>query len=136
MKIIELDFGIFEFHPDMVIATMNEGVHFDRCCNEVLKSAVAQFYESTCKLGYITLRKNSYSVDPMVHLDNIDHPNLVSIGVVENSPLQWSSVPIESKFFRPGKLESFTSKDDAMVWTRNQILKLSNNSPLTTIHLN
>ncbi|WP_124980770.1 hypothetical protein [Nonlabens xiamenensis] len=125
MKTVDLGFGTFEFHPDVVIATMCEGIHFDLEYNQVLNDAVIDYYGAQHNIGYISLRKNSYSVDPMVHRYNSKHNTLVSVGIVETRISDMSSVDLESKFFKPGKLKGFLTSQEAWVWTNLQLQEAS-----------
>lgn len=122
MKTLNLKFGTFELHQDIIIGKINEGIHFDLELNSILGENLISYYGEHQRLGYISIRENSYSVDPMVHLFNTKYHNLCSIGVIEKNELELSTALLESKFFKPGKLKSFIDKDQALVWTNNQIL--------------
>lgn len=121
MNILELGFGKFELHKDIIIGRIKEGIHFNMALNSILNSELIAHYGENQKLGYISIRENSYSIDPMVHLHNTRHENLCSISIVENNSQNISSVDLESKFFKPGKLKSFLNEELAVNWTKYQI---------------
>lgn len=121
MKTVDLDFGRFEFYPDLVIGTINEGVHFDKKLNETLRNNIVYHYGVHHPIGYISVRENNYSVDPMIHLENKKFDNLCSVAIVENRIYGMSSIALEAKFFKPGKLKSFITPEDALIWTNKQI---------------
>ncbi|MEO9954724.1 hypothetical protein [Nonlabens sp.] len=122
MNILELGFGKFELHKDIIIGIINEGIHFNMAINSILNDEIIAHYGTEQKLGYISMRENSYSIDPMVHLYNTKHQNLRSISIVESNSQIISSVDLESKFFKPGKLQSFFNKEHAINWTNYQLL--------------
>jgi hypothetical protein len=126
MKKLELGFGTFELHQDFVIGRVNEGIHFNLELNSILGENLISHYGVNQKLGYISVRENSYSIDPMVHLFNTRYDNLCSIGIVEKSHLELCTAMLEEKFFKPGKLKSFSNKDQALSWINSQILESSN----------
>lgn len=123
MKKIDLGFGTFELHEDFVIGKMNEGIHFNLELNSILGYHLKNHYGEKRKLGYISIRENSYSIDPMVHVYNVKYNNLCSIGIVGKSDLTLGTAKLERKFFKPKKLKSFIDKEDALVWTNHQILE-------------
>jgi hypothetical protein len=122
LKTLDLDFGRFELYPDVIIGRINEGIHFNIELNNMLADAVISHYGENYKLGYISIRENSYSIDPMVHLHNTKHKKLCCISIVETKMLGMSSDTLESKFFKPGKLKSFTNKKEALDWTHKELL--------------
>jgi hypothetical protein len=128
IKTLDLNFGKFELYADVIIGKINEGIHFNLELNNMLADAVISHYGENYKLAYISIRENSYSIDPMVHLHNAKHKDLCCIGIVETKILGISSVPLESKFFKPGKLKSFTNKEEALLWTHQELLDCFNGS--------
>ncbi|QJP34975.1 hypothetical protein F0365_11530 [Nonlabens sp. Ci31] len=128
IKTLDLDFGDFELYTDVIIGRIKEGIHFNLELNNMLADAVISYYGENYKLGYISIRENSYSIDPMVHLHNTKHNDLCCISIVETKAQGMSSVPLESKFFKPGKLKSFPNKEEALLWTHKELLDCFNGS--------
>lgn len=121
IKTLDLNFGKFELYTDVIIGRIKEGVHFDLKINNLLAEAIISCYGSNYKLGYISIRENSYSIDPMVHLHNTRHEELCCVSIVETNEHVMSSVALESKFFKPGKLKSFKNQEEALLWTHQEL---------------
>lgn len=115
-------------YPDLIIGRIKEGIHFNLELNNLLADAVISYYGKNYQLAYISIRENSYSIDPMVHLQNSKHEELCCISIVENKVLGMSSVALESKFFKPGKLKSFPNKEEALHLTHKELLDSLNSS--------
>jgi len=126
MKLIEFSFGTFEFFPDIIIGKINDGIHYDVECNDLLVTAAIAHYGLDHVLGYISVRENDYSVDPMIYLNNKLYENLACIGIVEKKRATPSTVDIEARFFKAEKLKSFSNAEDALVWTNAQIASFLN----------
>lgn len=121
MKLLKLAFGNFQLFPDVIIGTLNQGIHYDLDCNHILTSLLVTHYGLDHVVGYISVRENDYSVDPMVHLNNKIFENLACIGIVASNNNALSSVAIESRFFKENKLRAFHTDKEALIWTNNQI---------------
>ncbi|WP_298535555.1 hypothetical protein [uncultured Algibacter sp.] len=61
---IEKPFGTFYFCERFFIAELNESVHFDWEMVKDVMSDVIKFYGADAKLGYLSNRVNSYSMNP------------------------------------------------------------------------
>ena len=61
---IEKPFGNFYFCERFFIAELHESVHFDWDMVKNVMSDVIEFYGKDAKLGYLSNRVNSYSMDP------------------------------------------------------------------------
>ncbi|AGC77724.1 hypothetical protein LX97_02096 [Nonlabens dokdonensis] len=134
MRVLELHFGVFELLPNIVLGKIKEGIHFDQELNAILGEHLIAHYGDNHHLGYVSVRENSYSVDPMVHLFNSRYDKLCCIGIVENQNSLLSSVALESKFFKKGKLKSFQDSNDALKWTNHQLESIINNTLTTSMN--
>lgn len=134
MNVLELHFGTFELLPNIVLGRINEGIHFDQELNAILGNHLIAHYGDNHDLAYVSVRENSYSIDPMVHLHNSRYEKLCCIGIVETQQRMLSSVALESKFFKSGKLKSFQDSNEALEWTNYQLLSKMDSNFLN--HLN
>ncbi|PQJ32695.1 hypothetical protein BST92_12500 [Nonlabens arenilitoris] len=121
MERIDLNFGVFEIHSQIIIGKMKEGIHYDIYKNKMLIKLIDTFYGTIKPFSYVCVRDKTYSIDPMIHKYNSRYENLCSIAVVERNLMSRSTVQIESKFFKPGKFCKFQSVTDAIVWADHQI---------------
>jgi len=117
---VSFNFGEINIFKNFVIAIMNEGVTVRPEYNIHLEE-VANKYFANRPFGYITYRKNSYSVDPMVYLKTTKIENLVAFAVVATDGQKVSNIEIEKIFFKK-PFKNFTNLDDAKDWV-NDIIK-------------
>ncbi len=61
------EFGEVRIFSNFVVAVMNEGVSIKNEYYRVVKN-ISEKYYSDKLFGYISFRKNSYAVDPLVYL--------------------------------------------------------------------
>lgn len=120
IKALYYDFGEIDVFNNFVIAIMKEGVTVIPEHNKHLVE-IANTYFSNRPFGYITYRKNSYAVDPMVYLKTSEINNLVAFAIVAEDSQKISNIEIE-KLFLKKPLRSFTNLDDAKDWV-NELIK-------------
>ena len=111
------EFGNIQIIGNLVIAVMNEGILFDTSYN-------TQFL-SFCKkklgnkpFGYISFRKNSYSIDPTVYLQTAQNINLRAIAIVIEKDIHKYNITVEKQFFNH-PFEVFESLAQATNWIHN-----------------
>lgn len=119
---LKLDFGSVTFLDNIQIAEMNEGILFDVPHNkELLELASERFGKQP--YGYISNRVNSYSVNPMIHLDSASISNLMAIAVVSKNPVVKQNSIIEKQFFRnSSSFEVFETLEEAINWIKHQLV--------------
>ncbi len=119
---LELEFGSVTFLENIQIAELNEGILFDIPHNqELLELARKRFSDKP--YGYISNRVNSYSVNPMIHLESANVHNLVAIAIVSTNPVVKQNSIIEKQFFRnSSSFEVFETLDEAINWMKHQLI--------------
>jgi uncharacterized protein YwgA len=66
---------------------------------------------------------NSYSVNPMIHLESADVSNLIAIAIVSDNEVVKQNSIIEKQFFRnSSSFEVFKSLEEAINWMKHQLL--------------
>jgi hypothetical protein len=120
MKVLNFRFGEFEFHDHIIVGTVFQDVHVSLEMNEQLLFEAIKHYGHHGAVGYLSIRKFEYSIDPLVYHRNKRINNLKCIAVVEPS---WkrSSTAIESSFFKPGMMQSFSNREIALAWMANRL---------------
>lgn len=121
MKSVDFEFGKFEFYPEMIIGRLKEGIHYDMKKNQLLFEAVINHYGLEMPISYISIRENSYSIDPMVHRHNKQYDSLCGIAIVQDEKSELCSIALESKFFKEGKLVQFNEIEEALVWANKKV---------------
>ncbi len=119
IKRLFYDFGEINVFRNFVIAIMKEGTTVRPEHNDDLVE-VANTYFFNRPFGYITYRKNSYAVDPMVYLKTSEIKNLVAFAVVADDEQKLRNAEIE-KLFLKKPLEIFSNLDEAKDWVNNLI---------------
>ncbi|RKS53221.1 hypothetical protein BC962_1470 [Gillisia mitskevichiae] len=119
---LELEFGSVTFVNNIQIAELNEGILFDIPHNqELLELARDRFNNQP--YGYISNRVNSYSVNPMIHLESANVSSLVAIAIVSKNPVVKQNSIIEKQFFRNrSSFEFFENLDEAVNWMKHQLI--------------
>ena len=120
LKEIKLKFAKVNIYYNYMVVVMNEGLHVSPDLNSVLEDIVSQhFYDRL--FVYITYRKNSYSVDPVIYKYTSKIHNLAGFAVVTKENIAKKNAEIE-KLFLKKPFEIFNKLDDAIVWAKS-ILK-------------
>ncbi len=118
-KIIVLHFGSVEIHQNYMIMVMNEGVSVDATINAKLTEVALKHFGSR-PFGYITHRKNSYSVDPNVYHKTSAIENLVGFAIVSDKDLRLGTAKVESRFLdKPMKV--FKDLPSAIDWIEGKM---------------
>lgn len=119
-KTIYLKFAKISIFEKFVIVVMNEGINVIPEYNDDL-AEIAKEYFNNQFFGYISLRLNSYSVDPLVYLETSKIENLMAFAVVSSpNEILEGNVKLERQFFKK-PFEHFTSLDHAKKWILNII---------------
>jgi hypothetical protein len=120
---LHLEFGIADIFDSYLVMTMHEGVTVKPEYNDILIE-VSQKYFSQRPFGYITLRKNSYAVDPRIYIETSKIKNLAAFVVVAECPEKIKSIDVE-KIFLKKPFKVFSTLDEAKNWVTNYISQRS-----------
>ncbi|PKD19644.1 hypothetical protein APR41_15615 [Salegentibacter salinarum] len=120
--IMELEFGQVRIFQNILIAELNEGVLFTSENNKELLAIGKEAFKGG-PYGYISFRKNSYAVDPMVYRESALAENLKAIAVVsENELIRLNAHKVERQFYKTqNSFEVFDNLDQAINWIRYKI---------------
>lgn len=116
---LEMPFGNFFFCEKFIIAEINAGVHFDWPKIEpVLKEAIS-FYSPGVKLGYISNRINSYSVDPQDWAKVATISNMMAgSAIVYYNYMMYLNASLEKRFSKVD-MHHCLSLEEAIEWITN-----------------
>lgn len=119
--IIKLDFGKVWFSENVLIAELNEGILLDVEQNRKLLEMGRKAF-SNQPYGYVSYRKNSYAVNPMVYLESASTNNLRAIAVVTTNDTCRQNAFLEKQFFKDrNSFEVFTTLEEALNWLKFRI---------------
>jgi len=121
-EITELEFGQVRIFQNILIAELNEGVLFNAANNLELLAIGREVFQNR-PYGYISLRNNSYAVDPLVYRDSAQAENLKAIAVVSEIELiRLNADKVERKFYKnPDSFEVFDKLELAINWIKFRI---------------
>ena len=116
---IEMPFGNFYLLEKFFISEIHEGVHFDW---EMIKTAMAEiveFYGKNAKVGYISNRVNSYSMNPQTWNKVQKKYNLIFAGaIVSYNNITFMNASIEKQFSKTS-IKSCLSLEEAIQWIKS-----------------
>src|SRR5690606_25664768 len=101
------EFGEVRVFKNFVLVVMKEGTTVKPEHNDHLEEIAIKYYAGR-KFGYITFRKNSYAVNPLVYLKTSKIKNLAGFAVVSDDGLRVSNLMIEKQFLKK-PLKHFTN---------------------------
>lgn len=119
---ITFPFGKVDVYDNYLISVMNEGETVTPEHNHELAKLSRSVYKDR-PFGYITHRKNSYSVDPKTYFETSKIENLVAFAVVTNERLAISNTEVE-KLFLKKPVEVFETLEQAETWVNSIIANL------------
>lgn len=113
LKTYTFEEGNLYFYEDVIVGEINEGVHITT--EELL--SFFEFFRENYKIpfGYISYRKNSYSIDPQVYKALPENTLLKGIAVVTDQKFSTLNAQVEKSFFN-GRFEVFTTINAAINW--------------------
>ncbi|NNJ82129.1 MAG: hypothetical protein HKP11_08045 [Flavobacteriaceae bacterium] len=120
--IVTFDFGVAELHQNYMLMVMNEGITVNSSINAQLTDLAAEHFKER-PFGYITYRKNSYSVDPNVYNETSKIKMLVAFAIVSDEDIRRTTAKVE-EIFLDKPLKVFKKLKDAVVWVE-KIVALS-----------
>lgn len=115
-----LPIGNFYFCDKFYLAEIHEGMHLDYEILIGLMEELVTYYGENKKVGFISNRINSYSLDPQLY-NKIDETfNIVAVGaLVVYSDLSFMNASIEKRFAK-NKLKRCMILDEAIEWILNR----------------
>jgi hypothetical protein len=116
-KNVIIDFAKIAIHDRFMIVEVNKGEHLTPQHHEMLEE-VSNIYFKNEPYIYITHRKNSYSVDPIIYKKTSQLKNLLGFAVVAKVPVAKANAEVE-KLFLNKPFEIFQSLDDAISWAKH-----------------
>lgn len=118
---LELEFGKITFTEKCLIAELNEGILFDIENNRQLLQIGKDHFEGK-PYGYISNRKYSYAVNPMIYMESANSSNLKAIAVVTRDPLCNQNIELEKQFYREkNSFEVFETLEEAINWVNSRV---------------
>jgi hypothetical protein len=116
---LTMPFGNFYFCEKYFVAEVHEGVHFDWEMIKKVMDNLVEFYDEGIKLGYISNRVNSYSINPQTwEKVDTEYNVIIASAVVTYNNMAFMNATLEKKFYKKS-LKRCLSLDEAVDWLLN-----------------
>ena len=114
---VEMSFGNFYLLETFFISELNEGVHFDWEMIKNTMSHLVDFYGEDAKIGYISNRVNSYSMNPETWNKVHKKYNMLTFGaIVSYNNITFLNASLEKQFSNVIKIKACHTLKEAIEW--------------------
>lgn len=118
-KKISLSFGNFYLLDNFTIAEINEGIHLDWNKIEELINHLVLYYGEDIRIGYLTNRVNSYSIEPQSWIKfEKEYGFIVASAIVVYNDFAFINATLEKQFAK-SSIKRCNSLDQAISWMQN-----------------
>ncbi|WP_308992832.1 hypothetical protein QLS71_015780 [Mariniflexile litorale] len=118
-KKIELSFGKFFICEDFVVAELNHEIHVDWLIIQKIANMIIELYGTSKKIGFISNKVNSYSIDPFVWVTfSKEYDFIEAAAIVWYNDAGFMSSTLE-KMFLKNSVKLCESLEEAVQWILN-----------------
>ena len=119
IKEYSLDIGTVLVYDNYIVANFDEGatVTLERAYQII---GISEIHFRDKKFGYISLRKNSYAIDPIIYTYLRGLENLIAFAIVSKKEIDMHNFKIEKMFYKKN-MEFFIEYDNAVVWIKKRL---------------
>ncbi|WP_343486686.1 STAS/SEC14 domain-containing protein [Allomuricauda sp. d1] len=114
-----LDIGTVCVYDNYMVSTFDEGatLTLERAYQII---GISEIHFRNRPFGYISMRKNSYAIDPTVYTYLRGLKNLKAFAIVSKKEIDMHNFKIEKLFYKR-KMEFFIEYDNALAWVKKRI---------------
>ncbi|MFG6687409.1 hypothetical protein ACGK9U_12555 [Mariniflexile sp. HNIBRBA6329] len=118
-KKIQLSFGKFFICEEFVVAELNHELHVDWSIIQRIANMIIDQYGNAKKIGFISNKVNSYSIDPFVWVTfSKEYDFIESAAIVWYNDAGFMSATLE-KMFLKNNVKLCESLEEAVQWILN-----------------
>ncbi|MEM8509806.1 MAG: STAS/SEC14 domain-containing protein [Bacteroidota bacterium] len=119
VKEYHLDIGTVKVFDNFMVATFDEGatITLERAYQII---GISEIHFRGKKFGYISLRKNSYAIDPIIYTYLRGLDNLKAFAIVSKKEIDMHNFKIEKLFYKKS-MEFFIEYENAIVWIKKRL---------------
>ncbi|NNF20068.1 MAG: STAS/SEC14 domain-containing protein [Flavobacteriaceae bacterium] len=119
VKEYHLDIGIVQVYDNYMVAIFNEGatVTLERAYQVI---GISEIHFREKNFGYISLRRNSYAIDPTIYQYLRELNNLKAFAVVSVKEMDMHNFKIEKMFYK-NAMKFFIDYNNALKWVRRRV---------------
>ncbi len=121
VKEYHLDIGIVQVYDDYMVSTFEEGatITLERAYQII---GISEIHFRGKDFGYISLRRNSYAIDPIIYTYIRGLDNLKAFAIVSKKEIDMHNFKIEKMFYKKN-MEFFIEYDNAFAWIKKRLKK-------------
>lgn len=121
VKEYHLDIGVVQVFDDYMVSIFKEGttVTLERAYQMI---GISEIHFRGKKFGYISLRKNSYAIDPVIYTYVRGLENLKAFAIVSKKEIDMHNFKIEKMFYKKN-MEFFIEYENAVSWVKKRVAK-------------
>ena len=115
----QLDIGNVQVFDNYMVSTFDEGatVTLERAYQII---GISEIHFRDRDFGYISLRKNSYAIDPTIYNYIRGLENLKAFAIVSKKEIDMHNFKIEKLFYKKN-MEFFIEYDNALTWVKRRL---------------
>lgn len=115
----QLDVGIVQVYENYIIVLFDEGatLTLERMYQII---GISEIHFRNKNFGYISLRKNSFAVDPTVYTYLRQLENLKALAIVSVKEIDMHNFKIEKLFYKK-PMKFFIEYDNALKWVKRRV---------------
>lgn len=115
----QLETGVVQVFDNYMVAIFEEGVTMTlERAFQIIGISEIHFREK--EFGYISLRKNSYAIDPTVYNYLREMENLKAFAIVSVKEIDMHNFKIEKMFYKK-PMKFFIEFDNALKWVKRRV---------------
>ena len=114
--IVNLSFAVLEIYEDLIISSVNEGIVFDSPELAQIHSVFETYFKGN-SFGFISNRKNDYTVTPTAFIKVSKNSGLKGVAILCHSEASYDNSLFVKKFYsKPYK--SFYTLEECKEWLK------------------
>ena len=113
------DIGSVQVYPNYLVATFNEGVTvtMEQAYRII---SISEIHFGDQEFGYISLRKNAYTIDPTMYNRLREVENLKALAIVSQKRIDMHNFKVEKMFYKKN-IKFFIEFDNALTWMKKNL---------------
>jgi hypothetical protein len=121
VKEYHLDIGVVQVFDNYMVSIFEEGstLTLERAYQII---GISEIHFRRKKFGYISLRKNSYAIDPVIYTYLRGLENLKAFAIVSKKEIDMHNFKIEKMFYKKN-MEFFIEYENAVSWVKKRVTK-------------
>ncbi len=119
VKEYQLDIGTVQVYDNYMVSSFDDGatLTLERAYQII---GISEIHFRNRPFGYISLRKNSYAIDPIIYTYLRGLDNLKAFAIVSKKEIDMHNFKIEKLFYKKN-MEFFIEYENAVVWVKKRL---------------